>query len=630
MAENVLWAAEALNLSIGRQTLYDNAEFSIHEGERVALVGRNGCGKSTLLHLITGDELPGSGGITRARNLRAALLPQEFELDNDRTIAENIADGLAWFHDLQHQFETVPVNSAEHAQLEHTLMLHDGWNLETKLARVIEKLGFASERDRRCRHLSGGEKRRVALGRAIIAEPDLLLLDEPTNHLDVTTIEWIENFLANYRGSCLFVTHDRYFLDRISTRIVELSHGKFYSYSGSYADFLAAKAERETNEDILEAKRRSFLRSEIEWVRRSPKARLKRNMGRMKHFEEIAALKAPVRDSEMELLIPAPSRLGNKTVDLKNISLAFGGNTLVKEFSFEIEPGSRLGIVGPNGIGKSTLLKLITGNLQPDSGEVKVAETVEFNYIDQSRLALDPEKTVAEEIGEGVDSVWLGTEKISIWGYLKRFLFEDERINTQIRYLSGGEKARLMLAKILKRGGNFLILDEPTNDLDLSSLRLLEEALAAYAGCVLVVSHDRYFLNRVCTGILGFEADGNLVYSPGDYDYYLEKRKTREAASRTAETIRKPKTVPTPPKASKKLSFKETRELESMENAIGLAEEKIMELEEIFSDPDFFTKHGTRTQELQTELEAARAEAARLYARWEELETRRAGLEGNV
>ncbi|WP_295806489.1 ABC-F family ATP-binding cassette domain-containing protein [uncultured Victivallis sp.] len=631
MADNVLWAAEELSLSIGRQTLYDNTEFSISSGERVGLVGRNGSGKSTLFRLITGEELPGGGSITRARELRVALLPQEFRLDGNRSIAENVAEGLAWFRELQHKFETLSVNSPEHAAIDHQLMLHDGWNLDNKLDLVLEKLGL-TDRDRLCGTLSGGEQRRVALARAIVADPDLLLLDEPTNHLDVGTVEWIENFLADYRGSCLFITHDRCFLDRISTRIVELSHGKFYSYQGSYADFLAAKAERETREDIAEEKRRSFLRSEIDWVRRSPKARLKRNLGRMKRFDEIAARSGPIRDSDMELLIPAASRLGNKTVELKNVSLSFGSRKIIDDFSFEFEPGSRIGLVGPNGIGKSTLLKIITGSLIPDRGEAVAAPTVEFNYIDQSRLVLDPEKSVLEEIGEGVENVQLGTEKISVWGYLKRFLFEDERINTKIKYLSGGERARLTLAKILKQGGNFLILDEPTNDLDLSSLRLLEEALLSYSGCLLVVSHDRYFLNRVCTGILTFDPGGKIVYTPGDYDYSLEKRRERRAAAEPApvrETTKPPAApAPAPARTPRKLSFKENRELEGMEEAVTAAEEKIAEIEACFGDPDFFEKYGSRSAELQRELDAARAEAARLYQRWEELENKRATLEG--
>lgn len=625
---DVLWAAEELSLTIGRQTIYDNTSVAVFAGERCALVGRNGCGKSTLLRIITGEELPGGDSrITRARGVRVAVLPQDFELADHRSVAENIRDGLEYFFDLQRQYAAVSPHSPEHDALEHKLQFHDAWNTEVKLATVMEKLRLNSIADRDCTVLSGGEKRRVALARAIISEPDLLLLDEPTNHLDVNTIEWIEEYLAACKCSCLFVTHDRYFLDRIATRIIELDHGKFYSYEGNYADFLAAKAARELREDIFEQKRQSFLRSEIDWVRRSPKARLKRNMGRMKRFDEIAAIAKPVRDADMELLIPAPPRLGNKTVELKNVSHDFGGEAVIKDFSFEFTPGCRIGLVGPNGIGKSTLVKIIAGLLTPAHGVCECASTVQFNLIDQNRMVLDPEKTVQEEISEGLEHVYLGSEKVTVWTYLKRFLFEDERIKTRIKYLSGGEKARLALAKVLKRGGNFIILDEPTNDLDLSSLRLLEEALAVFPGCVLAVSHDRYFLNRICTGVLSFAGGGEIFYTPGDYDYALEKRREREARS----TVPVPaKTIPVPAvqvkSKPKKLSYKEQRELDTIENAIAAADEAVAKLEAMFGDPDFFAKYGAQTAELQAELEAAREESARLYARWDELETKQREL----
>ncbi len=626
---DVLWAAEDLTLSIGRQTLYENTSFTVFAGERVALVGRNGCGKSTLLRIITGDELPGGNSkITRARELRCAMLPQDFELDMHGSVAENIRSGLAYFFELQQIYEKLPVNSPEHAALEHKLLLHDAWNTELKLATVMEKLRLTGMADKSCASLSGGEKRRVALGRAIIAEPDLLLLDEPTNHLDVSTIEWIEEFLAGCQSSCLFVTHDRYFLDRIATRTVELDHGKFYSYDGNYADFLAEKAAREHREDVFEQKRQSFLRSEIEWVRRSPKARLKRNLGRVKRFDEIAAIAKPLRDAEMELLIPEPPRLGNKCVELQNVSHNWNGRTIIDDLSFEFTPGSRIGLVGPNGIGKTTLVKIITGALTPASGCCRCAETVQFNLIDQSRMVLDPEKTVQEEISEGLEHVYLGSEKVTVWTYLKRFLFEDERIKTRIKYLSGGEKARLALAKVLKRGGNFLVLDEPTNDLDLSSLRLLEEALAVFPGCILAVSHDRYFLNRICTGILSFEENGKLFYTPGDYDYALEKRRERHRHT-VLPAVKTAPSAPASPAKNKpqKLSYKEQRELDGMEDAIAAAEARANDLETLFSTPDFYARYGSQSVELQNDLTAARAEISRLYARWEELENKKILLE---
>ena len=619
---DVLFSAEELSLSVGRQILYNQTEFAISTGEKVALVGRNGCGKSTLLKIITGAESPAEGSrLTRMRNLRCADLPQDFELDPQLTIAENVRAGLQFIYSQLERYENSDINSAAHADIEHFLNLHDAWVPEVRLNTILDKLHLADVADKSCANLSGGEKRRVALAKAIISAPDLLLLDEPTNHLDVNTIEWIEEFLNSTSTACLFVTHDRCFLDRVATRIVELDHGKFYSYSGSYADFLAAKADRELKEDIFEAKRQHFLRSEIDWVRRSPKARLKRNMGRMKRFEEISNIAKPLRDADMELLIPAPPRLGNKTVELKNISKSFGDRKIIDDFSFEFSPGARIGLVGPNGIGKSTLVKIITGEIQPDSGSCETASTVQFNLIDQNRTVLDQEKSVAEEISEGLEYVYLGSEKVTVWTYLKRFLFEDERIKTRIKFLSGGEKARIALAKILKNGGNFLILDEPTNDLDLSSLRLLEEALASFPGCLLLVSHDRYFLNRICTGILSFDANGKIIYTPGDYDYALEKRREREIANTSSTPVRK-SPPPTPaaqiqPEKPKKLSYKEQKELDGIEDAIIAAEEKVAELEAIFSSPDFFAKYGHQTTELQTQLDSARSTVEYLYSRWQ-------------
>ncbi|MCP3965765.1 MAG: ABC-F family ATP-binding cassette domain-containing protein [Lentisphaerae bacterium] len=617
----VIFSAESLSFSIGTQQLLDDTGLTVHEGERVALVGRNGCGKSTFLRMLANQEDPGKGSLTFARNIRVTFLPQEFSLDEKRSVYDNIFDGMKYFNDLLHKYESLPLNSPEHHRIEQELNRHSAWNPESRMREIMTRLNVP-ESERLCNSLSGGEKRRVALARAVVGEPDLLLLDEPTNHLDTETIGWIENFLAGYNGTCLFVTHDRYFLDRVATRVVELDNGKFYSYEGSYTDFLEGKADREAREDAADTKRRKFLRSEIDWVRRSPKARLRRNLGRLRRFYDAEAQSGPARAGTIDLVIPPASRLGNKTVDLKKVSLEYDGIKYIPEFDFEFQPGMKIGIVGRNGTGKTSLLKIITGELAPDCGTVEIASTVEFNYVDQNRLRLNSENTVFDEIGNGNDFVKLGDSKISTWSYLRRFMFEDERIRTQVKYLSGGEKARLIIAKILKNGGNFLILDEPTNDLDLSTLRLLEEALEHYDGCVIVVSHDRYFLNRICDGIIAFEGEGKVVYQVGDYDYYLEKRQQREKAP--APVVKKPEKAKAEPQKNpakpKKLSYKLQRELDGMEERVLEAESKVEEIETMFSDPDFFTKHGDQSTELQQELDAAHAEIEKLYARWEELE----------
>ncbi len=618
-----LWSITGLNYAIGPQTLFNDAAMNILEGEKVAMVGRNGSGKSTLLRIITGDLVIPDAVISQVRGLRVALLPQTFNLAPEQCAQDLIRSGQEYFYELRRRYETPGLPAAEHEALENILTRHDAWHPEVKLASLIDRLQIARP-DAPVGELSGGEQRRVAFARAIAAEPDLLLLDEPTNHLDIATVNWLEQFLNGYRGTVLTITHDRMFLDRTADRIIELDRGQFFSVEGSYADFLAAKAEREATEDLMEAKRQHFLRSEIDWVRRSPKARLKRNLGRLRRYDEAAAQQAPERIGDVELEIPSGARLGDRCVQLLNISKSINGKPLFSDFTCDIDPGRKIGLVGANGTGKTTLLKVITGQLPPDRGEVKIAPAVTCNYVDQNKLVLNQERTVYEEVAEGRDNIELGADKITVRSYLRRFLFEDARINTQIKYLSGGEKARLTLAKILKRGGNLLILDEPTNDLDLSTLRLLEEALAYYPGTLLLVSHDRYFLNRVCDGIIGLDGRGNVFYTPGDYDYYESKKPlTEPAAPKPAAPKTKPEPLTKPRPASNRLSYKEQRELALITERIPEVEARIAEIEAVFQSPDFFREHGHESQALNDELTALRTEVDQITERWLELEERR-------
>ena len=389
----------------------------------------------------------------------------------------------------------------------------------------------------------------------------------------------------------------------------------------------SAKAERQASEEVSEHKRQMFLRRELECVRRGPKARTTKSKSRLDQYFEVAGQAGPARDEDVELVIPPPPPLGNRVVELAGVSMALGGKQLFSGLDFTFAAGQRIGITGRNGLGKTTLLKIILGQAAPDQGEVRVGQLTRFNYVDQGRLQLREESTVLEEISDGTEFVVFGESKLSLRAYLKRFLFTDDRISTQVKHLSGGERSRLLLARILKNGGNFLILDEPTNDLDLPTLRILEEALLAFPGVVVVVSHDRYFLNRVCTGVLAFEGEGQVAYSVGDYDYYLEKRRRAEASARVEEVRAEmggagaaSREATAKPMRARKLTFKEGRELEAMEGVIQAAEENIARIETLFAEPDFHRRHGHRTHELTAELGAEKERLTQLYKRWEELE----------
>ena len=619
----VIVAAQEVAIHFGDQDVLRAATLNIRQNDRIGLIGRNGSGKSTLLRIIAGMMQPDSGTISRRRDLVVGFLSQDFQLDSARTVYENIWEGAHDVVGILKEYESLPYTSERRHILEEHLHQLDGWNLENRIETVMHSLN-APAKDRTIDTLSGGEKRRVALCRAIISRPDLLILDKPTNHLDTQSIEWMEEFLADYSGACLFVTHDRYFLDSIADCIVELADGVCQMHVGNYTDFLLDKAEREAQLEVEDAKRQSFLRRELEWVRRGPRARRTKSKSRLNAFFELADREEHLTEQDVELLIPPAPGLGSKIANLKNVGMELGGRKLFSGIDFNFDKKRKLGIIGRNGLGKTTLLRILLGELQPTEGHIDIGERTVFNYIDQSRALLDDSKTVLQEIGEGREWIMFGEERMTVWKYLRRFLFTDDRMNTKVEKLSGGERSRLLLAKILKNGGNLLILDEPTNDLDLATLRVLEEALIAFTGCVIVVSHDRYFLNRVCNGILAFEGDGVVHFSEGDYDYYVEKRNARLAAVLVAQKEPVKQDTRIKPSASK-LKWKEAKELETIEKDIANAEQEVLRIESMFSARDFYEKYGDRIAELTAELAASKQRIDTLYARWHELEELKSG-----
>ena len=620
--------ASELKVRFNENEVLKSASLTIRDGDHLGMVGRNGCGKSTFLKILAGIAHADDGKVTLRTGLGIGYLPQGLNASDGVSVLDTIRDGAEHSFNLLDEYEALPADSNRQTELEQQIVAADAWNIETRIETAMMHLNTPAS-DRLMGTLSGGEKRRVALCRSIVSNPDLLILDEPTNHLDTDSIEWMAQYLKKFRGAFLVATHDRYFLDEICNHIVELQAGRFHTHKGNYSDYLESNLARMENEQAIELKRKRFLHRELDWIRRGPKARTTKAKFRVDKFHSIKNTQSPDRELSMDLIIPPPGQLANRVVDLNNVSLELGGRELIEQFDFKFEAGMRIGICGRNGLGKTSLLRIVLGQLAPTSGSQKTGVLTQFNYVDQERVQLDPEKTLLQEVAEGADTISFGNGKLAIRAYLQRFGFDPKRINMKVKSLSGGEKSRLLLARILKHGGNFLIMDEPTNDLDLPTLRLLEEALLAFSGCVLVVSHDRYFLNRVCTGIIAFEGDGQVAYNEGDYEYYREKFATRKkrlaklpvATQANAESSSAPEAKP------RKMTWKEKAELEGMEAAILKDEESVARIESLFADPEFHSKHGAKTSELTSELETAKKQSAALYARWEELEALRAANE---
>jgi ATP-binding cassette subfamily F protein uup len=577
--------AQDLIKSYGNRHVLRGVSFAVQEKDRIGLIGANGAGKSTLLKILVGAEQPDEGTVTWRRGLVLEYVPQEPRLPLADTIGQVLARAP------EHEAHTVAT--------------------ALQLPPMDAVIG----------NLSIGERRRVALAHALLGKPEVLCLDEPTNHLDARTIEWLEGRLAAWPGALVVVTHDRYFLDNVATRIVEVDRGRAYSYDGDYGDFLLAQAERLAIEAEAEYQRTSFIRREIDWIRRGPKARTTKAKARIDRFDAAVAA-APTADDRrgpaMKLRLPAGPRLGGNIVELRRVSKSLGGKVLFRDLSLVMKPGDRLGIVGPNGAGKSTLIKTILGLEQPDAGEVILGANTRPAYFEQSRMELRDDLTVLEEVGDGNDFIELPDERIHVRSFLRQLAFPDSVADTKIGQLSGGERNRVQLARLLRRGGNLLVLDEPTNDLDLPTLGALEEGLLSFAGCALIASHDRWFLDRVATGILAFEGDGKVTLYEGSYTFYAERRPAPVPVDKPADGKPKAERVKAP--APRKRTFKEKQELAGMEAAIEAAERRVRELEATLSDPAVFKDRPTEVQQLVADLDGARAEVERLFARWQELE----------
>ncbi len=611
-----------ISVQYGEHQVLNAVDFVIRSHERVGLIGRNGSGKSTLMRLLADCDAPDTGELTRRRDLTIGYLPQEFELDPQLSATANIRVGAAHILQLLDEYSAGPSDSKRADVLEKEIAVLDGWNLDVRIQILMDAFNV-EEIDRPLSTWSGGEKRRVAVCRAIIANPDFLILDEPTNHLDIDSIEWLERYLADYGGTLVMVTHDRYFLDRICSRILELESGSVYAHAGSYTKFLTYSLHRKANEQRQEDRRQGFLKRELEWVRRGPKARTTKSKARLNRYDEAVSQTPFSPSAEIDLIIPEAEKLGNKIVNLLHVGMQLGDKELISGLSLNIQFGHRIGVYGRNGAGKTTLLRMIMRQLKPTSGTIEVGALTRFNYIEQGRSSLNFDNTVFEEVGDGRDYINLGGQRLSVWAYLKRFLFSDERIKTRVGELSGGERSRLQLAKNLKDGGNFLILDEPTNDLDLMSLRILEEALCSFRGCIIVVSHDRYFLNRVCTGLLAFDDTAEVRYFGGNYDYYRDHRGTKigqsdDIVDESVSAIATAKTADRP----RKLSWKEARDLETIEPRIAELEQETSGLESLFSQDNFYEQHSNEITELSERLEGLKKQATLLYGRWEELEAK--------
>jgi ATP-binding cassette subfamily F protein uup len=625
MGNMKMLTVENLSKSYAEKTLFKDISFTIKEQERIGIIGVNGTGKSTILKIIAGVELADGGQITHSKDYTIGYLPQQPDFQENLTVLEQVFHGETPLIRLLREYEMVlaqleknPLDEKIQEQLfqcQQKMDAMNAWEASSNAKAILTKLGI-DDMTKNIRELSGGQKRRVALAQALIETPDLLILDEPTNHLDYETIRWLEEYLARYSGAVLLVTHDRYFLDRVTNRIFELDRGKLYSYEGNYAAFLEGKALREEQELALEAKRQNLYRRELAWIRRGAKARTTKQKARIQRFEQLEQSLGIEQKSSLDISLSG-SRLGKKVLELKHVSKAFGNQVILGHFSFLVKPGDRIGIVGQNGSGKSTLLNLLAGRIQPDSGEIETGQTVKIAYYTQENVDMDENKRMIEYIREAGEVIHTTDGKtISAAQMLERFLFPMNTHGTPIRKLSGGEKRRLYLLRILMTEPNVLLLDEPTNDLDTQTLTVLEDYLETFPGVVITVSHDRYFLDKVAEQLLIFEGNGKIEQYFGEYSDYLEEQLKKKAEKTEQKQAAVKETTQTQKPAKRRLSYKEQKEWEEIEDKIAALETK---LQEISLEMEQSASDYEKVQALASEHEKLSAELDALLERWAEL-----------
>ena len=627
-----LVSLQDVKVGFGGPLLIEGADLSIDRGERVCLVGRNGTGKSTIMRLITGDVKPDGGKIIFQQGVKITLLTQEVPQALSGSVFDVVSSAfgeqgklLAAYHHVSAKLahDHSEKLMAELEDVQHRFEAAGGWQMQQKVDEILTRLQLPE--DAEFSELSGGLKRRVLLAKALAGEPDVLLLDEPTNHLDITAISWLEEFLLTFGGTLLFVTHDRALLQKIATRIVDLDRGRLTSWPGNYQSYLELKQAALDSESVENAKFDKKLAVEEAWLRQGVKARRTRNEGRVRALKELRRTRSERREKigTVNIQIQEAERTGKLVVEAEGVGYCFGDKTVIRDLSTTIIRGDKVGIIGPNGVGKTTLLKILLGELKPKQGRLKLGTNIQVAYLDQHRAQLDDEKTVQDNVANGSDHVSVNGQQRHIIGYLQDFLFAPARARSPVKVLSGGERNRLLLAKLFTQPSNVLVLDEPTNDLDIETLDLLEELLMDYPGTVLLVSHDRAFINNVVTNTLVFEGDGQVNEYVGGYDDWLRQSRNRSEAQTSPAPAkaeeRKPAPAPQKEKA-RKLSFKEQKEIDTLPKRIEELDAEQQQLIATMADPAFYRESGKKVSETKARLEAVEKELAAAYQRWDELE----------